>query len=172
MTGADVLIRTFWESDAVAVRRLFIDVNRALAPTEMAGAFEAYIERSLAEEMDRVAAYYAEKGGGFWVAVSGDDLMGMFGLEPSEKGVELRRMYTHPSARRRGVARRMLARAEAEGRRMGAARLDLSTSELQRAALGLYRSAGYEMVREGVAETASNKTLGGGLRRYHFAKML
>ena len=106
------------------------------------------------------------------MAVSGDDLMGMFGLEPSEKGMELRRMYTHPNARRRGVARAMLARAEAETARMGASQLDLSTSELQPAALGLYRGAGYALVREEIAEAANNKTLGGGLRRFHFSKML
>ena len=35
----------------------------------MRAAFEAYIARSLTEEMDRVAAYYGERGGGFWVAL-------------------------------------------------------------------------------------------------------
>ena len=66
----------------------------------------------------------------------------------------------------------MLARAEEEAALMGAAQLDLSTSELQPAALGFYRNAGYELVREEVAEAASNKTLGGGLRRFHFVKRL
>lgn len=49
----------------------------------------------------------------------------------------------------------MLARAEAETARMGASQLDLSTSELQPAALGLYRGAGYALVREEIAEAAS-----------------
>jgi len=48
----------------------------------------------------------------------------------------------------------------------------LSTSELQHAALALYRQAGYFLLREEVAETASNKTVGGGIRRYYFAKTL
>jgi hypothetical protein len=38
--------------------------------------------------------------------------------------------------------------------------------------LALYRSAGYVLVREEVAAEASNKTLGGGIRRYHFSKPL
>ena len=172
MPSDEILIRPFQGSDAASVRDLFVTVNRSLAPPDMREAFEGYIQRSLDEEMDRIADYYAEKGGGFWVAVSGDDLMGMFGLEPSEKGMELRRMYTHPNARRRGVARAMLARAEEETARMGASQLDLSTSELQPAALGLYRGTGYALVREEIAEAASNKTLGGGLRRFHFSKML
>lgn len=155
MPSDNILIRPFQDSDEGPVQDLFVDVNRALAPLDLHEAFEGYIQRSLNEEMGRVADYYAEKGGGFWVAVSGDDLMGMFGLEPSEKGMELRRMYTHPNARRRGVARAMLARAEAETARMGASQLDLSTSELQPAALGLYRGAGYALVREEIAEAAS-----------------
>ncbi len=172
MPAEDILIRPFRSSDAAPVRDLFVRVNRSLAPPDMREAFEGYIQRSLDEEMGRVADYYAEKGGGFWVAVRADALIGMFGLEPSEMGMELRRMYTDPNARRQGAARLMLARAEEEAARMGAGQLDLSTSELQSAALGLYRSAGYELVREEVAEAASNKTLGGGLRRYHFVKLL
>jgi putative acetyltransferase len=50
--------------------------------------------------------------------------------------------------------------------------LTLSTSELQSEALALYRAAGYQLQKEEIAETASNKTLGGGIRRYHFDKTL
>ena len=168
----DLLIRAYQDDDADAVQRLFIKVNRLLAPPDMMDAFEGYIERSLTEEIGRVGAYFAERDGGFWVAISGGALAGMFGLEPSENGMELRRMYVDPSIRRRGVARRMLTRAEQEARSAGAVQLDLSTSELQEAALGLYQKAGYELVRKEVATTSSNKVLGGGLTRFHFVKKL
>ena len=81
-------------------------------------------------------------------------------------------MYVDPSARRSGIARLMLRFAEAECRRLDMQRLELSTSELQPAALELYRHAGYRLLNEAVAEQASNKTLGGGIRRYYFEKML
>jgi putative acetyltransferase len=84
--------------------------------------------------------------------------------------MELRRMYVDPLARRGGIGRAMLRFAEAECRRSGARRLELSTSELQPAALELYRSAGYRLVREEVAHEVSNKTVGGGIRRYYFEK--
>ena len=97
----------------------------------------------------------------------------MFGLEAlGEHAMELRRMYVAPAARRRGTARRMLAFAEQECRRRNRLQLQLSTSELQQDALALYRNAGYENVREEIADAASNKTLGGGIRRFHFAKRL
>ena len=114
-----ISVRAFGPEHAVAVRNLFIRVNRLLAPPEMKDAFENYIQRSLVEEIDRISEYYSGKNGGFWVAVDGQGL-----------------------------------------------------AELQTAALSLYRSSGYILVREEVAGTASNKTLGGGIRRFHFSKDL
>jgi GNAT superfamily N-acetyltransferase len=166
-------IRDFSTDDAAAVRDLFIRVNRLLAPADRKDAFEIYIARSLTEEIDRVAEYYSERNGGFWVAVDGARIVGMFGLEPSgEAAMELRRMYIDPDFRRRGIARKMLDFAEQQCRRRQRPRMNLSTSELQREALALYRNAGYALVREEVAVAASHKTLGGGIRRYHFTKAL
>jgi GNAT superfamily N-acetyltransferase len=172
-TSDEIEIRDFAPDDAAAVRELFIRVNRLLAPLEMRDAFEAYIARALAEEIDRVSDYYREREGGFWVAVNGQKIVGTFGLEASGDGaMELRRMYVAPDLRRRGIARRMLHFAEQECRRRGRPRMELSTSELQHEALALYRNAGYELVREEVAIAANNKTVGGGIRRYHFSKTL
>lgn len=168
-----VVVRGFEAQDRVAVRDLFVLVNRLLAPPALRDAFEAYIARSLAEEMDRVAAYYAERSGGFWVALRGEALVGMFGLEAAgPEAMELRRMYVAPSARRGGIGRTMLQFAENEVRQRGGRRMDLSTSELQPAAVGLYQAAGYRLVREVVSDEASNKTIGGGVRRFHFEKVL
>ncbi|MDI3564242.1 GNAT family N-acetyltransferase [Bradyrhizobium sp. Arg816] len=170
--ASEIQIRAFLPADAAAVRELFVRVNRLLAPAHLAEAFEGYITRSLAEEIDRLADYYAVRNGGFWVAVD-DDIVGMFGLEAvGESAMELRRMYVAPGARRRGIARKMLAFAEEECRRRNRLELQLSTSELQQDALELYRRAGYENEREEIADAASNKTLGGGIRRYHFTKRL
>jgi putative acetyltransferase len=163
----------FDERYAAAVRDLFVRVNRLLAPPGMRDAFEACIERSLREEMGRIDAYYRERQGGFWIARRGGAVAGMFGLERSAAdAMELRRMYVDPASRRLGIARAMLRHAEAECRLIGAKRLELSTSELQPEALALYRGAGYALVREAVADQASNKTIGGGIRRYYFEKAI
>jgi len=172
-TDRSISIRPFIEDDAAQVRDLFVRVNRSLAPPHMAEAFEGYIARSLREEIDRIPAYYGEKDGGFWVAVEGPRIVGMFGLELLSAGaMELRRMYVDPGARRCGIARKMLQFAEDECRRRNVARLDLSTSELQGPALSLYQNAGYELVRQETAVAESNKTVGAGLRRFHFTKAL
>jgi putative acetyltransferase len=100
-------------------------------------------------------------------------MLGMFGLERAgERTAELRRMYVAPAARRKGVARMMLTHAERVCRETGCDKLVLSTSELQPAALALYRASGFELVREEVAQARTNKTVGSGLRRFHFEKHL
>jgi putative acetyltransferase len=166
-------IRPYSAADAIEVRSLFIRVNRRLAPPHLAEAFERYIERSLAEEIDRIPAYYGARRGAFFVARLGAPLVGMFGLEAADAGaMELRRMYVDPDARRRSIARTMLAFAENEARRAGAREIVLSTSEIQKEARALYRAASYRHVREEIAADASNKTIGGGIRRFHFSKPL
>jgi GNAT superfamily N-acetyltransferase len=171
--GEKVTIRPFAEQDAAQVRDLFITVNRLLSPPDLRDAFEAYIERALAQEIDRIFAYYGEKDGGFWVAVQGDHVVGTFGLERvSGEAMELRRMYVAPSARRQGIARQMLQFAENECCRMNIYRLELSTAEIQHAALALYRNTGYRLVRDEIINDLSNKTVGSGMRRYYFDKIL
>ncbi len=171
--NAEIIIRPFEKKDAIAVRELFVTINRLLSPPEMRDAFEVYISRSLGEEMDRINEYYGDRKGGFWVAVRGEEVVGMFGLEPaSSDALELRRMYVTPSARRAGIARSMLGFAEGECRRRKVRRLELSTSELQPAAVELYKGAGYQLLQEIIVEQASNKTVGGGIRRYYFEKCI
>jgi len=166
-----IAILPFEERFSAPVQDLFVLVNRQLAPAGSEAAFDAYIAHSLAEEMGRIAEYYGERGGSFWVALQDAKVVGMFGLERgSTDAMELRRMYVEPSARRGGIGRRMLHFAETESRQLGARRLELSTSELQPAALELYRRAGYRLVREEIAQKVSNKTVGGGIRRYYFEK--
>jgi GNAT superfamily N-acetyltransferase len=171
--SADIVIRPFEETDATQVRELFILINRLFSPAALHDAFETYIQRSLAEEIDRITAYYGERDGGFWVALRNGKLVGTFGLERvAQNAMELRRMYVDPAARRVGIARKMLAFAEDECRQRKASKLELSTSELQQAALALYTTAGYRLVRKEIAETGSNKTVGSGIRRLYFEKSL
>ena len=173
LVGARITIRPFAEQDAGQVRALFIRVNRLLSPPDLRDAFEGYIERALTEEIDRIPAYYGERDGGFWVAVKCDKVVGTFGLErAADDAMELRRMYVDPSARRQGIARRMLQFAEDECRRRRVKRLELSTAEIQHAAIALYKSAGYRLVHEEIVEALSNKTVGSGIRRYYLDKIL
>ncbi|MEM1045881.1 MAG: GNAT family N-acetyltransferase [Pseudomonadota bacterium] len=170
---APITIRPFEAGDAADVKALFIRINRLLAPAAMRDAFEAYIRRSIADEIGDIPAYYLTNGA-FWVARSDSMLAGMVGLEPvaDTDAMEVRRMYVAPEMRRRGLARRLLAVAEDEARRRGVAAIELSTSELQEAALAFYRAAGYAIERIAIIENTSNKSVGGGIHRTYFRKRI
>jgi GNAT superfamily N-acetyltransferase len=170
--SAGLTIRPYEPSDHAAVRALVVDINRELAPAAMREAFEEYIARSLREEIDRIPEYYGAQGGGFFVARDEDALVGVFGLERwNTAAAELRRMYVRRDRRRSGIAAHMLRWAEALCRDAGCRRLTLSTSELQQAALALYRKSGYRLVREEVSKAETNKAVAG-LHRFHFEKEL
>jgi GNAT superfamily N-acetyltransferase len=61
----------------------------------------------------------------------------------SEREAEIKRMYVSRSARRRGLARRMLAELERTAAAAGLARLVLNTGPEQPEAVALYERAGY-----------------------------
>jgi len=56
---------------------------------------------------------------------------------------EVKRMYTRPAVRGRGLAKAMLRRLEEEARDAGKPMLRLETGHYQPEAVGLYRSAGF-----------------------------
>lgn len=76
---------------------------------------------------------------GGWRAVPVDRL-------GAQRVAEIKRMYVADDARGLGLARRMLSHLEATARAAGFDALVLSTGAPQVAAVGLYASAGYELV--------------------------
>ena len=165
-------IRRYRDGDHAAVRDLFIRINRELVRPDLREAFQRYVAVSLRDEIDRLADYYAERQGAFFVVYDGDKLAGVFGLERlGAPSAELRRMYVDAAYRRQGLARMMLDYAEQVCRDAGTLLLTLSTSELQQAALAFYRASGYRLVSEEPGAAQSNKTVGN-IRRYHFEKTL
>lgn len=59
---------------------------------------------------------------------------------------EIKRMYTVPQARGRGIARAILAAVEDSARAYGRTRVILEAGHRQPEAIALYRSAGYEEI--------------------------
>lgn len=59
---------------------------------------------------------------------------------------ELKRMYTAPQARGRGVARRVLAAVERSAREHGRKRIILECGDRQPEAIALYEASGYQLI--------------------------
>lgn len=85
-------------------------------------------------------------GGAFFAATHGGDMVGCGGWRRHGDDAELKRMYTAPAVRGRGVARRMLATIEESARAAGCRRVILETGDKQPEAVRLYESAGYARI--------------------------
>lgn len=85
--------------------------------------------------------------GTFLVATWEGEPVGCGALKRLGDGVaEVKRMYTAPAGRQRGVARAVLGRLEIEARALGYATLRLETGEAQPEAVALYDSAGWTRI--------------------------
>jgi GNAT superfamily N-acetyltransferase len=107
---------------------------------------QEYVERYGGRDntpMDSSALGYDDQGPvmiGAWRFRDDVDRLG------STRAAEVKRMYVAPSARRRGLARMMLAHLEATARAAGADVMIMETGTAQPEAMALYVSAGYQLV--------------------------
>jgi GNAT superfamily N-acetyltransferase len=169
-----VIFRAYQVADYGPVAALWTRINRELAPPDMRELFEQYITTALNGELMQLQDVFAEaKRNDFWVVQADKEIVGTFGIESrNEDSTELRRMYLDRGHRSRGIAQRMLQRAEARARELGFSKMILSTAAVQKAAIVFYGKSGYQLVRTEVASTMSTKTVGAGLTRFHFEKLL
>jgi GNAT superfamily N-acetyltransferase len=87
--------------------------------------------------------------GTFLVAWLHDAPAGCGALKPLDSDPtvgEIKRMYTAPAARRRGVSRALLARLEAAAADLGYRRIQLETGLAQPEAMALYESHGWHRI--------------------------
>ena len=166
--------RAYRQADYEQVAALWVRINRELAPADMREQFEQYIATALLGELRQLEDIFSEaKRNAFWIVEINGGVIGTFGIESrSQDTTELRRMYLDRRHRGRGIAQRMLQFAEARARDFGFSMLILSTAEIQRAAISFYRKSGYRLVKTELADAMSTKTVGGGLKRFHFEKPL
>lgn len=97
---------------------------------------------------------FTEPYGRFFVAYDDDEPVAMGGWRfvpagepvPGERPAEIKRMYVVDGARGRGLAREMLRHLERSALEAGADWMILETGEPQVAAVGLYRTCGYDPI--------------------------
>jgi len=143
-------IRTFIPSDLAQVHELF-----ASGLMEFAGDIEnevrRYVDNSLKTDLaDIPGEYLSPRRGNFWVADSGGTVVGIVGIQPTEREdeAELRRMSVSSSARRQGIGRRLLETTEGFCRTNDYHRISLSTVGILQPAIAMYRNFGYTTVKE------------------------
>jgi DNA-binding MarR family transcriptional regulator/N-acetylglutamate synthase-like GNAT family acetyltransferase len=112
---------------------------------ELARRFLGGFEVSRSRDPD--AADMIAPRGGFWVALADGMPLGCVGLKGAGGEVaEIKRLWVAPAARGLGLARRLLAEAEARAREIGVAALRLDTNSALAEASALYRKCGWSEI--------------------------
>lgn len=128
------------------VAELLAEINERYA-YEIAHLTEEELAAEDAEYLAEVTPeLVAHPLGTFLVARIGDEPVGCGALKPfpdASATAEVKRMYTAPSARRRGISRAILERLEEVAHQLGYRHLQLETGAAQPEAVALYESHGW-----------------------------
>jgi GNAT superfamily N-acetyltransferase len=155
--------------------RAATDADSAAVIAHIAGIWAEYpgCVMDLAEESDlaRVATSYTQAGGSIWVAEGREGaLAATVAISPCESapgGMLLGRLYVAKSARRGGLASKLLAFAESSARARGAAFMELWTDTRFKEAHEFYQARGYaRLPGERALRDASDSY------EFHFRKVL
>lgn len=95
-------------------------------------------------ELHDLPASYAQRGGAFWVALDGSELLGTCGVFPVAPATyELRKMYLRGASRGLGIGKRLLDVAVAWVRAQGGTRMVLDTVDQMTQAIAFYEANGF-----------------------------
>jgi len=129
---------------AALVEQLLVDLNERYA--DLDAADDPDDDDYLAEV---TPAMVQPPHGSFLVAWLEGEPAGCGALKPLDRDPavgEIKRMYTAPTARRRGISRRLLTRLEEIAAELGYRRIQLETGLAQPEAIALYESAGWHRI--------------------------
>jgi putative acetyltransferase len=96
-------------------------------------------------ELRRIASYFAEHDGRFWVAEREGEIVGCIGLTPASdpRGIELKKLYVRSTERKSGLGGRLVALVEAAAHERGAAFIDLWSDTRFTTAHAFYEKRGW-----------------------------
>ena len=143
-------IRQFRAEDAEAVRDLFAHAQDDLAESYLQNdadreGFHEYIDGALNHDLAHVEQSYLQRqSSNFWVAEMDGQVVGSIGAyRRDDAEAEIRRLAVDRTARRQGVASRLMDEAEQFCRNAGYARSIVWTANHMTAAIAFLQHRGY-----------------------------
>ena len=166
-------IRNATERDIPQIIELFESFMSEIARTYPDNDYRPYIDQAIQHELKNLTQYYlAPQRNAFFICYAGNRIHGTIGFEEvTLQTAEMRRLIVSSGSRRKGLGKRLVQMVETECARIGYKELVLETSELQSAAITLYRQLGYQRDSENLASTLDHKGVSG-IARYRFRKSI
>ncbi len=97
------------------------------------------------EELANLPGKYAHPKGALFLAVEDNSIAGCVAVRALEGDIcEMKRLYTRPSFRGRGLGRQLAEKIISEGEKLGYRLMRLDTLEILTAAMSLYQSLGFK----------------------------
>jgi GNAT superfamily N-acetyltransferase len=136
-SGGDLNIREAeGAADMKAVRELFIEFQGIINVDLCFQGFD--------EELATLPGRYARPLGRLFLAMDGDEAVGVTGLRPMGDGVaEMKRLYLRPPWRGSGLGRRLAEAVVDAARHAGHKKICLDTLDFMDEARNMYRSMGF-----------------------------
>lgn len=130
----------FVRADDELARPLIADLER-----EYDGRYGEYFGEPASVELQRYpASEFAPPHGAFLLVLEdGEPVAGGAFKRYDDRTAELKRVWTHPEHRGRGLGTRVVAELEAAARHLGYTRVHLTTGFRQPEAVALYLASGY-----------------------------
>ncbi|MGY6031291.1 GNAT family N-acetyltransferase [Phytobacter sp. AG2a] len=143
--------------ESVALRRMTAKDNAAIASVirQVSAEYGLTADKGYTvadPNLDELYQLYSQKGAAYWVVEFEGVVVGGGGVAPlscSEPDIcELQKMYFLPSARGRGLAKKLALLALDHARVQGFTRCYLETTEFLKEAIGLYEHLGFKHISE------------------------
>lgn len=150
-TTQNIVIRVIEEKDNAGIARIIREVSAEHGLTADKGfAVGDPI-------LDTLYDVYHQPRSAYWVVEMDGEIVGGGGVAPLAGGdsntCELQKMYLSSVLRGKGIAKKIVQQSLAFGKEQGYSRCYLETTDILKAAIGLYEKLGFEFIDEALGNT-------------------
>ena len=132
----DIMIRKFQKQDAQEVKRLINTIMQSEF-SDVLGAFPA-------DDLENISDYYGKAGEAFFVALSGQKIVGSIGVKKEDDRTALiRRIFVFPDFRGKHIGRNLLDKALDFCREVGYQEIIFKTTSKMKEAIKLFEDNGF-----------------------------
>lgn len=126
----------------------FTEKVRGLVLDVISGEYRLEFEEKYLRDLHDINKYYFKEGGGFWIAVERNELVGTIALENNKGKYCIKRFYVRKNYRRRGIGKDLLNLLIQFAQDNSINEIFVSTVIEMDIAAKFYKKMGFERIKE------------------------